>query len=103
MLLSHLRYVRWFVFANDKTQFVSDMRDPVETNSVLPVIHEEIAQTHDQPKALPEVICGNVLVNVDFECEDIPPVLCFPMGQVGEQLSTWSLSLFLFSALPADF
>lgn len=73
--------------ADVETRFVSDMRDPVETSSVLPVIHETIAQIHDQPRMQHEVTQGEVLVNLDFECEGIPPLLCFPMGRVGEQLS----------------
>lgn len=59
----------------------------METSSVLPVIHETIAQIHDGPRSRPEDTHGSVLVNLDFGCEGIPPLLCFPMGQVGEQLS----------------
>lgn len=72
-----------------KTQFVADMRDAFETNAVLPVLHETITKTHNQPEEPPEVFRGGVLVNVDLECKRTPPLLCFPMGQVGEQLSEW--------------
>lgn len=70
-----------------KTQFLSDMRDPVETNSVLPIVHEIIAQAHKQSEPQPASNKSDLLTKIDLGLEGVPAMLCFPMGEVGEQLS----------------